>query len=183
VPYKSEETPRNRPGYQIQRPSADTWRSVDLFRLLQVTLPGAPHVYYGDEVGLWGADDPDVRKPMLWPDLDYAPETATHTGTRPPDPVGVDRDLLSFTRRALALRRAHTDLFARGTLRWDSDGDLLRFERTLDGRTATVLVNLARTPRTATVTGTVALVAGPAPQADADGSTVLPARSGAVFVR
>ncbi|MGB9708871.1 alpha-amylase family glycosyl hydrolase [Infirmifilum uzonense] len=29
-------------------------------------LPGAPSIYYGDEVGMLGGDDPDNRQPMLW---------------------------------------------------------------------------------------------------------------------
>ena len=34
-----------------------------------MTYVGAPMIYYGDEVGMWGADDPSCRKPMLWDDL------------------------------------------------------------------------------------------------------------------
>ena len=34
--------------------------------LLQFTYPGAPTVYYGDEVGMVGADDPDDRRTMDW---------------------------------------------------------------------------------------------------------------------
>ncbi len=37
--------------------------------VMQFTFPGAPMVYYGDEVGLDGANDPDCRKPMLWDDI------------------------------------------------------------------------------------------------------------------
>jgi glycosidase len=33
-----------------------------LATLLQFTLPGAPTIYYGDELGLTGADDPDDRR-------------------------------------------------------------------------------------------------------------------------
>jgi glycosidase len=33
---------------------------------LQMTLPGAPMVYYGDEVGLLGEIDPDCRRCMPW---------------------------------------------------------------------------------------------------------------------
>ena len=35
--------------------------------LLQFTMPGAPTVYYGDEVGVTGADDPDDRRTYPWP--------------------------------------------------------------------------------------------------------------------
>ena len=34
--------------------------------LLQLTYPGAPTIYYGDEVGMAGADDPDDRRTMDW---------------------------------------------------------------------------------------------------------------------
>lgn len=33
---------------------------------LQMTLPGSPLLYYGDEVGLTGGNDPDNRRGMLW---------------------------------------------------------------------------------------------------------------------
>ncbi len=32
----------------------------------QLTFPGAPAIYYGDEVGLHGADDPDNRRRFPW---------------------------------------------------------------------------------------------------------------------
>ena len=34
--------------------------------VLQYTLPGAPVVYYGREVGMEGAGDPGSRAPMRW---------------------------------------------------------------------------------------------------------------------
>ncbi len=34
--------------------------------LLQMTLPGAPCIYYGDEIGMEGDDDPDCRRCMNW---------------------------------------------------------------------------------------------------------------------
>ena len=41
----------------------------------QFTYIGAPHIWNGDEVGMWGADDPDERKPMVWSDLRYEDES------------------------------------------------------------------------------------------------------------
>ena len=35
-------------------------------QVLQFTWPGCPLVYYGDELGLEGADDPHNRAPMPW---------------------------------------------------------------------------------------------------------------------
>lgn len=42
------------------------WRKVRLAFLLQMTLPGAPAIYYGEEVGMEGGSIPDNRRPMDW---------------------------------------------------------------------------------------------------------------------
>jgi cyclomaltodextrinase / maltogenic alpha-amylase / neopullulanase len=46
--------------------------------LWQMTYPGAPAVYYGDEVGLGGGDDPDNRRPFPWADQGGQPDEAMH---------------------------------------------------------------------------------------------------------
>ena len=37
-----------------------------LVAFIQMTYPGAPTIYYGDELGMVGADDPDDRRAMEW---------------------------------------------------------------------------------------------------------------------
>ena len=64
-------------------------------------------IYYGDEVGMWGADDPTNRKPMLWKDLEPYED--------PSDNFVMD-DHLDFYRRAIALRNGHVAL-RRGSIR------------------------------------------------------------------
>jgi len=44
--------------------------------LIQFTLPGAPTVFYGDEVGVTGDDDPDDRRAYPWPDRGGSPDAA-----------------------------------------------------------------------------------------------------------
>ena len=34
--------------------------------VMQMTLPGVPLIYYGDEAGLIGGKDPENRKPYPW---------------------------------------------------------------------------------------------------------------------
>tara|TARA_B100000945_G_C20425670_1_gene620372 strand:- start:2218 stop:4854 length:2637 start_codon:yes stop_codon:yes gene_type:complete len=34
--------------------------------LFQMTYVGAPHIWYGDEIGMMGAHDPDCRRPFEW---------------------------------------------------------------------------------------------------------------------
>ncbi|MBI3761980.1 MAG: glycoside hydrolase family 13 protein, partial [Chloroflexi bacterium] len=40
--------------------------ALRLATLFQMTYPGAPSIYYGDEIGLDGGSDPDCRKTMPW---------------------------------------------------------------------------------------------------------------------
>src|SRR5205085_1576986 len=49
---------------------------LQLASLIQFALPGAPTVYYGDEVGVTGADDPDDRRTYPWADLGGSPDTS-----------------------------------------------------------------------------------------------------------
>ena len=39
---------------------------LKLAAFIQLTFTGIPMVYYGDEVGMTGADDPDCRRGMVW---------------------------------------------------------------------------------------------------------------------
>ncbi len=45
-----------------------------LAALIQFTLPGAPTVYYGDEVAMTGSDDPDNRRTYPWADTGGKPD-------------------------------------------------------------------------------------------------------------
>ena len=42
----------------------------------QMTYPGAPTIYYGDEVGMAGGDDPYIRAPYPWADEGGKPDEA-----------------------------------------------------------------------------------------------------------
>lgn len=55
-------------------------RQRRLAQVLQFTLPGAPNLYYGDELGMLGGDDPEMRAPMRW-DL-ATPANAAFAWTR-----------------------------------------------------------------------------------------------------
>jgi len=67
-----------------------------------MTYVGAPMIYYGDEAGMWGATDPDDRKPMLWPDMKYQDEkTSPLPGmTRPDDKKRVQLELVRLLQPA-----------------------------------------------------------------------------------
>jgi glycosidase len=150
-PYKYRNTPREDPGYRIDRPDQRTRRVQELIVVQQFTYIGAPQVWNGDEVGMWGADDPDDRKPMVWSDLRYDDET-THPFGRPRrrDEVAPDTALFRVYRELIAMRRQHVRLFADGALHWlrtDDARGLLAYERVLGDQRAVVAFNLSAAPQ------------------------------------
>ena len=71
-----------------------------------MTLPGAPMVYYGDEAGMWGGDDPDCRKPMVWQDLNYEPEVShPFNKPRPKDDVSFNQNLFDWYKKIISIRK------------------------------------------------------------------------------
>ncbi len=138
-------SPRSDRGYRIGAPNAAQRDLQRLVVLFQSTYVGAPMFYYGGEVGMWGADDPDDRKPMLWADLGaYANEASGPRGlARPSDPVRVDTALLGYYRRAIALRKDEP-AFRRGKyapLLADSASGVFAFERTYEDKRRVVVLN------------------------------------------
>jgi cyclomaltodextrinase len=131
--------------YNPRKPTAKELESQKLFAVLQMTYVGAPMIYYGDEVGMWGANDPDCRKPMVWDDLVYEAEVTLPDGSKKdlPDKVEVNRDLLEHYRRLIALRRELPSL-RRGsfdTVLLDDERQLYGFRRQLGDETVMVVLN------------------------------------------
>lgn len=99
------------PPYKIRRPD-DRERAIQqLVVLFQMTWPGAPMIYYGDEAGMWGNNDPDDRMPMAWADMKFAPQAIDpRGGARKPDDAGFDAAVFKFYKSAVALRRGQAAL-------------------------------------------------------------------------
>jgi glycosidase len=103
-------------------------------QVLQFTLPGAPNLYYGSELGMTGGGDPEMRAPMRW------------------DLVNEQNADLTWTRRLVALRKAHRALRV-GDYRPVTAERLFAFERHTDRALDTVVVvaNTGSAPVTETV--------------------------------
>ncbi len=98
--------------------------SVRLATLIQMTLPGAPCIYYGDEVGLPGGFDPDCRRAFPWA-----------------DPQAWDQDLLAYVSGATRLRHEHPEL-RQGNFRiLGADGPAIAWERSLGDDSVIVALN------------------------------------------
>ncbi|TFG51965.1 MAG: DUF3459 domain-containing protein, partial [Gemmatimonadales bacterium] len=148
---KYHANPSEDQNYRIDRPDERTRRIQQMILVQQFTYIGAPHVWNGDEVGMWGADDPDPRKPLVWADLRYEDETTHPYGRpRPRNRVAPDTVLLRVYADLIALRKQHLRLFVDGTLNWlqtDDATGLLAYERVLGDQRAIVAFNNSDEPR------------------------------------
>jgi glycosidase len=110
------------------------------FRLalfFQMTFPGAPAIYYGDEVGVTGGDDPYNRATYPWADLGGKPDLA----------------LLVDVKKLTRLRHDHAVL-RRGSIEAPLlvDDHVIVLLRQLGERVAITAVNNATSPTTVEVT-------------------------------
>ncbi len=116
---------------------AEGKQRLKLAALLQYTIPGAPTVYYGDEVGVTGGDDPDNRRTYPWAD----------TGGHP------DNALLAYYTSLGHLRNALQPL-QDGNFRVllaDDAAGVLVYGRKTDKQAAVVLLNRSGSPQTVSV--------------------------------
>ncbi len=81
--------------YDVSRPRREHYEILRLMAAFQMTWVGAPMIYNGTEVGMFGPDDPSNRKPMLWSDLEPYEN---------PEEDFVDRDLFQYFQRLVAIR-------------------------------------------------------------------------------
>jgi cyclomaltodextrinase len=149
------------------QPDAHARALQRLFVLFQMTTLGAPMVYYGDEAGMWGANDPCCRAPMVWPEAQGAPP-------------GFDHALFAHYQRCIALRHALPALRSGtlATLLADDAQQTLAHLRTEGDACAIVAINRSTEARTVALRGVPAgtwehrLDAGPA-QRVVDGALTL----------
>ncbi|MEO1130726.1 MAG: alpha-amylase family glycosyl hydrolase, partial [Planctomycetota bacterium] len=121
--------------YKDTRPSRDIYDLSLLGVAIQATYLGAPMIYYGDEYGMWGADDPTDRKPVPWPD--------TPRNLNPDDRA--DLRIRSAYREWFNLRHDPRigPVLRYGDVQHVSTGDpgVFAFDRSLNGRAVRVIVN------------------------------------------
>ncbi len=99
------------PEFKVHRPNSKERQIQKLLIAFQFLFPGNPYIYYGDEAGMWGADDPDCRKPMVWSEFDYENEVYhPYRLDKQFDSVAVNSDLMTFYSNLIQLRKKSTCL-------------------------------------------------------------------------
>lgn len=96
--------------------------SVELATLLLFTFPGAPSIYYGDEVGLEGHLDPDSRRSFPMPD-------------------SWDQDVLAYHKKLISIRHQYPALRTGSYNILYAEGMVYGFARCLENEELIVMVN------------------------------------------
>ena len=143
--------------------------SLRLAWLFMFAYPGAPCIYYGDEIGLDGQHDPDCRKSF------------------PRDEGKWDKSLHSYVRELAALRK-QTPALRRGSYGrlWSANG-IYAFSRSLEGETYIIAFNASEETQHASVVyrgQDAKVIFGSASEISVYDDRLnfrLPARSGVIF--
>ncbi len=108
---------------------------VRLAFLFQMFYPGAPAIYYGDEIGLEGGKDPDSRRAFVWNESAW------------------DSELRSFVRRLIACRK-DSPVLRRGDFRrllLDEESGTVAFARSLGESAAVLAMNVSTQEQTLSI--------------------------------
>lgn len=131
--------------YDAGKPPPDVYQKLKALVAWAWFQPGTPLIYYGDEAGMWGADDPNCRKPMLWKDLEPYDN---------PEENHVMEDVLEHHRRLAAARHfiARDHRAAVETLIADDTTSVMVYRRDYPGgRAVIVALNLSEETQAVTV--------------------------------
>ena len=142
--YDHAASAKDNKNYDERKPNKTEIMKQKLAVAIQMTMPGAPMIYYGDEAGMWGGDDPDCRKPMVWKGMNYENESVDPLGRqRPSDPVKFNADLFNWYKKLISLREDNKAL-SLGDLNFfliDNPNKILGYSRTLTDKTFYIIVN------------------------------------------
>ncbi len=122
VPLGSHDTPR------LATILDGDQRKIKLFNQMLFCFPGAPAIYYGDEIGLKGEKDPDSRRAFPWEEDAWDPE------------------LRNFMRQLIQLRKTYIEL-RRGQVRFlkSEQSGAVAMARTYQGSSVLLVFNATNT--------------------------------------
>lgn len=152
--------------YKSIRPDIYKKDAVDNLKkmvVMQFFMPGIPLIYYGDEKGMWGADDAENRKPMLWDDIKYVMEgdvlskykkenilfedgsaEVDEANNRVFYEVKSNEEIEKFYKKILKAREDNLSLFQNGKINfivYKNDSNFFAVERKIDKKSMLFLLN------------------------------------------
>ncbi len=143
IPHFFDKTKAKSNGFKTRKPNKEEYQLQKLMAVFQFTYPGSPMIYYGDEVGMWGAGDPGCRKPMIWEEITYLQETYEYDGSMKVviDSVKPDLDLYHQYSKLGKIRNKF-EVFRKGDYKTIiAEDGIFCFQRKLDDQSVVVIFN------------------------------------------
>lgn len=142
--YKVAAKPADDVTYKTGKPDEESYQRLKLYLVHAFTNIGSPHIYNGEEMGMWGGDDPEDRKPLWWANFRFSPETRTNfqRGPKVFDPVGFNQQHFDFYKKLASIRNSNPVL-SHGRFEFiETKGKILSYKRFDEKEEIVVLFNL-----------------------------------------
>ncbi len=131
--------------YKLRKPTKEEYDIIKLLSIFQMTYVGAPYIYYGDEAGMWGANDPCCRKPMVWDDMQYEDEIflPDQTLKNKPEKVEFNKELYEHIKKLIHIRNSNEALQLGdfNTLLVDDKNEIFIFSRSYKDQKIIICIN------------------------------------------
>ncbi len=153
--YKFHALPNEDSQYKTGKPDEETYKRVRLYLVHLFTSVGGPQIWNGEEMGMWGGDDPDCRKPLWWPEFKFQPEARNNyqPGKNQYDSVGFNQQQFEWYKKLIAIRNENAVLRHGEIAFVQTSGKMLVYKRFEKGNEIYVLLNAADAVAEATVPG------------------------------
>lgn len=151
--YKLKAKPGDDAQYKTGKPDAESYKRLQLYLVHLFTTVGAPQVYNGEEMGMWGSDDPDCRKPLWWKEYTFAPESRNNVqlGPKTYDKVEFNAGQFAWYKK-LAHIRVSNPVLSTGDISFlKAEGKMLAYKRFDNENEIIVLFNLEEGDRSFTL--------------------------------
>ncbi len=153
--YKVNALPRDDSSYRTGKPDAETYKRMRLYLVWLFTTVGAPQIWNGEEMGMWGEDDPDCRKPLWWKEYKFDPETRNNyqPGVKSYDPVGFNGEQFEIYRKLINIRKSNQVLSTGKFEFLITDGSKLAYKRSDSQHELIIMINSGPVPQTFALRG------------------------------
>lgn len=147
--YKFQASQNDDKNYNTGLPDEETYQRLRLYLVHLFTTIGAPQIWNGEEMGMWGADDPNCRKPLMWKEYTFDPETRyiNQSGTYLKDKVGFNQSQYDFYKLLIDIRK-NNPVLSTGKIDFLlAEGKMLAYKRFDTDNEIIVLFNLEKDER------------------------------------
>ena len=142
--YKYHANPAENPQYKTGKPDKETYKRLRMYLVHLFTTKGAPQIWNGEEMGMWGSDDPNCRKPLMWPEMKFDKEYRNNfqPGEKQYDKIEFNKEHFAFYKKLAGIRRSNPVL-SEGNLQFIvSEGKKFGYSRSNGKDKITVLFNM-----------------------------------------